>query len=395
MPKRQFGERDFVRTAKRRRRRQRHLYLVFDDWSRGYSIRKVNLPSGSGADEERRRVPHAFWRFVAERRWPQFFKSAFGPNILAMHPVRFGDPVQVIDVRARVVMPGPVGTVPCFPIYIPVGGDKLLALDLSTSDLCRWPPLEQPAAPHATAQYDGYESYDDDGDRPLSWRPIPDRPFGIIDVSSYAVHSDERTVLVSTRSGGGGGGGAAATFALDTEALVWKKHGEWAMPFNGRGHFVRGLNAFVGLSKDAEGRGYLYSCDATMISAGDVGSGLCPPPAWKRSKEKVYNNNPDEERHAGTTLVYMGQCKFCLIECVSIDGDGPDDDHDDGQMMLEEPEGEPQEHGRYVYRLMTFSLRYDGMGEMRVERYRVCCYDVPSKATTHQFVDGDPVAFWL
>ncbi|CAO2047097.1 unnamed protein product [Urochloa humidicola] len=181
MPKRQFGERDFVRTAKRRRRRQRHLYLVFDDWSRGYSIRKVNLPSGSGANEERRRVPHAFWRFVAERT--QFFTSAFGPNILAMHPVRFGVPVHVIDVRARAVMPGPVGTVPCVPIYISVGGDRLLALDLSTSDLCRWPPLEQPAAPHAAAEYDGY----DDGDRPLSWRPIPDRPFGVNILLSSAV----------------------------------------------------------------------------------------------------------------------------------------------------------------------------------------------------------------
>ncbi|CAN6274038.1 unnamed protein product [Urochloa humidicola] len=91
MPKRQLGERDGDHTAKRRRRRQRHLYHVFNDWSRGYSIRRVNLPSGSGADEERRRVPHAFWRFVEDRRSPPYFiTSVFGPNILAMHPGRPG-----------------------------------------------------------------------------------------------------------------------------------------------------------------------------------------------------------------------------------------------------------------------------------------------------------------
>ncbi|CAL4967540.1 unnamed protein product [Urochloa decumbens] len=397
MPKRQCDKRDGGRTAKRRRRRrQRHLYLVFDDWSRGYSIRKVNLlPSGSGsggaADEQPQRMPHAFWRFVADRGSPQYLTSAFGPRIVAMHPGAYGVPVQVIDVRARIVMAGPEPNHPCFPFYISVGGDRLLALDLDSSELCRWPPQEQPAAACAADYSDG------DGER-SSWRRLPAQPFCISEVSSYAVYSDGRTVLVSTRTASGASAGAVATFALDTEAaLVWKKHGEWAMPFTGRGHFVRGLNAFVGISKqDPNTLGYLYSCNNVTGADYAAGSGLlCPAPGWKRSKEKVYNNNPDAgERHVGATLVYMGRCRFCLVECVSMDEAGDGDD----RVTLElsgGPGGVPQQcAGRYMYRLMTFSLRYDGMGDLRVERYRVCCYNVPSKATT-RFVNWDPVAFWL
>ncbi|OEL17995.1 hypothetical protein BAE44_0020987 [Dichanthelium oligosanthes] len=226
MPKRRCGERDGGRTAKRRRR---HLYLIFDDWSRGYSIRR----------------------------------------------------------------------------------------------LCRSPP-EQPDGKCSTLERPA------DGEWPWCRIPLPplvDR----LGVTSYALHSDGRAILVSTESSGAT---AATLFTSDTGAFVWKQHGEWELPFTGRGYFDRDLDAFVGISKDTESLGHLCSCDAT--SPDDIGSSRqCPAPAWKLGKEKVFSEDP-AERHGSATLVYMGRrSKFCLVECVSIEDDSAD------HHVLEEEGGVP------------------------------------------------------
>ncbi|OEL32917.1 hypothetical protein BAE44_0006063 [Dichanthelium oligosanthes] len=147
MPKRRRGERDGGRTAERPR--QRHLYLVFDDWGCGYSIRKVKLPSDSGAGAEQR-LPHALFGVVAQRRFPHHITSAFGSRIIDLHPNKCRA-AQIIDVRTRSIVFGPVPNYPDDPIYFSVGGDKLFALDSGTFDFCPWPvgddsPLEQPDA---------------------------------------------------------------------------------------------------------------------------------------------------------------------------------------------------------------------------------------------------------
>ncbi|CAN6239114.1 unnamed protein product [Urochloa humidicola] len=364
MPKRRCGERDGVRTAKLRRRR-RHLYFIFDDWSRGYSIRKVNPPppgsgeGGAGAGDEQQRMPRAFLRFGAERGCPQYLAPAFGARIMVTHPDTSSTTIQVVDVRARAFMPGPRTNYPAHPIYIPVGGDKLFAMDIGTFELCCSPPgLDDNGAPPPPPEQGEWR-----------WREVQKQPFKIADVSSYTVGYEERAIFVSTKIPT-----IAAMFTFDIGESVWKKHGEWALPFTGRGYFDRDLDAFVGISNDPENLGYLYSCHVAGAATGNSAS-----PDWKRSKEKVFNKNPDE-RHVGATLVYRRRSKFCLVECVSID--------DDHQHQV------PGTGSRYMYRLITFTLRYDRMGDVTVKHYRVRCYKVP-RGTTTEFVVQDPVAFWL
>ncbi|KAF8718337.1 hypothetical protein HU200_025316 [Digitaria exilis] len=208
------------------------------------------------------------------------------------------------------------------------------------------------------------------------WQQLPRSPFTRLDVTSYAVHSDGETILFSTNGDNG-----SATFAFDTRRFLWTRLGEWSLPFAGRGHFDSGLHALVGL--DSENLGYLFACDVPSTNR------RCPVPAWKRSKKKVFRESP-ADRHVGATLVYMG-CRrnFCLVECVSVEVKENNAD----QMLLEKPGGVPQ-RSRYMYRLMTFTLKYDKMDNLRVKHGRVQYYKVPKKATT-DFVCADPVAFWL
>uniref|UniRef100_K4AJE8 DUF1618 domain-containing protein n=1 Tax=Setaria italica TaxID=4555 RepID=K4AJE8_SETIT len=309
MPKRRRSERDGARTLERRR--QQHLYLVFDDWHSGYSIREVNLPSsgsGDGAGAEQP-LPQAFLRILIVVIYPGVHQIA-----------------PIIDVRERSVAFGPGPNFPACPFFILVGDDKLLAMDVNSFDICL-----------------------DLKPSDLSWEKLPIQPFNRLHVSSYAVQPDGPIHLVSTKNGA-----TAATFAFDVKECAWKLHGEWALPFTGCGHYEPSLEAFVGISKDPETLGYLYSCPATSTGTGDTGDRrLCPSPKMKRSKENVYSKNP-AERHVSATLVYMRRGKYCLVECVSIDDDGADQEL-------------PQ---------------------------RSRSYSLPHEATNYILLE-DPVAFWL
>lgn len=178
-------------------------------------------------------------------------------------------------------------------------------------------------------------------------------------------------VVVSTESGGGA---AAVTFTFDFDAgeFLWKRHGEWALPFAGRAHFDHDLGGFVGLSKDPDTVGHLCCCDAAFSGTGD---GRRPAPAWKLGRENLFGEDPGE-RHVGATLVHMGgNSRFCLVQCVAVEDDNA------GQC--------------YMYRLTTFSLSYGENGDLTTGKSRrVRYYNVPSKASTESLLES-PVAFWL
>ncbi|CAN6309381.1 unnamed protein product [Urochloa humidicola] len=365
MPKRRRGNRGGGRTEKRRRQ---HLYLVFDDWSQGYTIRKINLSSGKYSDDitapspplsvsgERsgRRLPRPFFRLEAPRGMPQYIASAMGTRIMALHPREPAGEADadndgrtrrhlvpesffpIFDVRSRGVIFGPrLKTFPARPIYLPVIGDMLFALGDGSFELLPPPPLEQPGR-------GGWCLWS-------AWFEPPPPPFERRHVTSYAVHPDDdggtALVGVSVESGGD-----AATFTFDfdmrTGEFGWKRQGDWTMPFTGRAHFDGGLGGFVGLCKDPDAAGYLCSCDAAGSGAGDAA------PAWKLGKENLFSEDPGE-RHVGATLVYMGRkSRFCLVH-------------------------------------------YDENGDLTTGKSRrVRCYKVPSETST-EFLLESPVAFWL
>ena len=193
-------DRGFIRFAFYKGKEQ-HLYLLFDDWPRGYSIRKVNLSSnvfGSGEPPGwqmaarvsggwemvctgDRRLPSAIFRFEAQRGLPMYFAAAFDSKILALQPIAPGAAlpsvllcammakrssvlehhVNVFDVRTRSCLFAPrPETFGPDPIYIPAGG-RLFALGAGTFDWLDPPPLGTPAY----------------SDEEWSWHEIPDPPF--------------------------------------------------------------------------------------------------------------------------------------------------------------------------------------------------------------------------
>ncbi|CAO2047070.1 unnamed protein product [Urochloa humidicola] len=342
-----------------------HLYLVVDYWSSGYNIRKINLPSGSGEGAVRR-LPPAFMNLEAERGWPQFFTSAFGTKIVAMHPNEC-EIVPIIDLDRQIVVPGPWTNYPGYPIYFPVGSDKLFTLDLSTFEMCR-----SQLKPYGMCMYPPPAESD------WRWCQLQNPPLKLQHVCSYAVNEQKQTIFVSTK------GDTVATFSFDIGESKWKLHGQWSLPFNGRGYYDGDLDGYVGLYKDSESLGYLYFCDMTRT---ETDSGQCPCPDVKCSKVKVFNKNP-AEKHVGATLMYMNHSKFCIVECVSVD------DVKAGKALQELSDSEASYGRIYMYRVITFTIKYNRRSDLKVKRYRVQCYKVPREAT-RKFVYNDPVAFWL
>ncbi|CAL4966733.1 unnamed protein product [Urochloa decumbens] len=400
MPKRHRGELDGGSTTELQ---QQRLYLVFDDWDCGYSIRNVKPPlpckSGDRASESERfekRLPNPFWRYPADRECPQYFTSAFGTKIMGMHHNDSGI-VLMIDVRTRSVVLGPRTNYPAFPIYFPVGVDKLFALDSACLELCRLPLVrpdsDSDSGSSSTDETDSDSESDSYGK--WLWRQLQVPTFRTRDATSYAVHSESdgqsQSILVSVK-----GEETVATFTFDMGKFVWECLGEWTLPFTGRGHFDRKLKALVGLSKDPEAFEYLYACN--MPSIGDK---HCPAPVWKCSKEKVLSEHL-ADRHVSASLIYMeNRCEYCIVECVWVEEDNADQVKIKGdkadQVLLEKSEcveGVPQ-RGRYMYRLMTFSLKYDKMDDLRVKcGGRVRYYEVPNTVSAES-IREDPVAFWL
>ncbi|KAF8686958.1 hypothetical protein HU200_043236 [Digitaria exilis] len=312
------------RTAKDR---LQHLYLVFDDWHSGYSIRKVSLSRRSGkrvgSGEGAEPLPEVFMRIQADR----------GSSSLVY---------------------GPKPNYNAYPIYFPVGDNKLFVLDIGTFHCYLMPK---------------------NSDEPWGRKHLPFPPFDRVDVSSYGVLPDGFVLLSTKRT----------TFILDTKEYVWKPYGNWVVPFTGRGHSDTSLEGFVGLSKDPETLGYLYCSTMASIGTGDT---LHPSPGFKCSKDKVFNKNP-AERHVSANLLHMRPGKFCIVECVSIDNGRADQE-------LREP-GAAGGGGCYMYRVKTFSLGYDAKGDLKLKDSRVRCYSLPQEVTSDFLYDDGPApaAFWL
>ncbi|CAL4927355.1 unnamed protein product [Urochloa decumbens] len=418
------GDHERKRTSRRRRRRRRrHFYLVFDDWSWGYSIRKVDLSSSSSsvpADRDicrrcrgrrdrrhrrgEQRLPPAVFHLEGPRGSPFFFTSAFGTKIVALHhrdapvwpdtpfisprlppPLVPNPPSPVFDVRARALgsCRRHEGSVRFHPTYIPAGDDRLFAL-------CHGPSFH---LLHRTAPPDE------------PWRAVPAPPVGdYFFAASHAVHPDGRTVFVSFSLG------TDATYSFhmpeeeEEEGFVgWKPRGKWKLPRPAL--LDRDLNAWVGISCAMDQGVYGHACALDVVPAdpGDSG-GDGRPPAWKLSKEKLVRKQRAKTHVGIGTLLYMGRkSRYCLVECFraedqdsSKDDDvvGESDEEDDTE---ESDDGDEEDQGTGAYRLRvtTFSLKLDENGDLTIGNSRRVRYFSVSEGTTAGFVRWNPVAFWM
>jgi hypothetical protein len=218
---------------------------------------------------------------------------------------------------------------------------------------------------------------DDDDDsiyrmiRPLcpstdwSWQSVP-APFTEHErIKSYALHPDGRTVFVSSSIG------AAGTLSIDTRNNEWRRHGEWTLPFELQGYFDADLDAWVGLHADGQD-GYICACQVPSRS----GTTMQEPPSWKIAKEKMWSPWDQVAKGRGATLTYMGNSRFCLVDCVARDGLDFQDAFGDCNGC--------------VLNITTFCLRYNHEGKLRIINRNTTSCPVSKHLSSFS-----PIAFWM
>ncbi|KAL6652106.1 hypothetical protein ACP70R_011031 [Stipagrostis hirtigluma subsp. patula] len=330
--------------AKRPRRRQKHLFLVMDDWENGYSIHKLDVDafeSGAGDHDHPGRLPKpSVLRVEAPVDRSPAIVAAMGSKIFLVTD-RYNDeaPILIYDTETASLAIGPRPTPALLPLgfifLVPVD-QKLYALNPRRADLqCSFEVMSR-----------------DDGDgfrRPERWSvesvpaPMPLHKDEL--VTGYAVHPDGRTIFVSARNRSPP---REVTWFFDTRRSVWTWHGDWLLPFQDQGCYVDELDAWVGLRRD----GFLCSCAVPSRGEGAA------RPEWKLGKETLFREDP--ERHVGqpgALLTYMGSSRFCLVECAAR------------QEVVTWVDAVNGEDG-CVLHVTVFGLEYDKRGELQMTSHR-------------------------
>uniref|UniRef100_A0A8R7V3C0 Uncharacterized protein n=1 Tax=Triticum urartu TaxID=4572 RepID=A0A8R7V3C0_TRIUA len=148
---------------------------------------------------------------------------------------------------------------------------------------------------------------------------------------------------------------------------AWRELGDWVLPFKGQAHFDAGLDAWVGIHREGDGRVCCCPVASRSAAAGrPPGCRVLREKLFLRNGEKAYQNGG---RHLKATLTCMGRGSFCLVENVLRRKGGRDS----------------------VLRVTLFSLKYDHMGELRTKvRPRIRSYAVSKN--NHTFSHA---AFWM
>nr|CAB3479672.1 unnamed protein product [Digitaria exilis] len=349
----------------KRPRRGKHLYLLLDDWDRGFSIHKIDADcfvSDNQPDRAARHLPEPPVLRLASPVGPVpqngVSFAALGTKIFALMSHRCG---LVYDTETAVLAVGahaPSQMVCGFGITVAIG-EMLYALSYRFFDkqhsfeVLSW----ETTAPDATQQQRPTEGW--------SWRTLPSPPPAFHSrVNSYVLHPDRRTIFMTTANKGRMG-----TYSFDTMDSEWRWHGEWALPFIGQGHFDDELDVWVGLYRD----GSICACRVASPSCHGTVTSLeldC-----KKTKEKLFRNDDDAEMHLGATLTYMGASRFCLVQCVAREG------VDVGQALL----------GGCAIHLTVFGVKYSHRGELQITDHRSRSSFLVSRHKNH----FGPVAFWM
>jgi hypothetical protein len=179
-----------------------------------------------------------------------------------------------------------------------------------------------------------------------SWESAP-APLPFVEeewIASHALHPDGRTIFMSS----GSWSGRCRTFSLDTAAVrpEWRFHGEWSLPFSCQGFYDDSLDAWVGLRDD----GHIYACEVPSRRSGGAS------PEWKMAKEKMSCKVAERRRVGDATLTYMGDARFCIVECVVRDG-----------LEYEVAFGD---RDGCVVNVTIFGLKYDRNGDLQIKHDR-------------------------
>lgn len=326
----------------------KHLYLVLDDWDKGYSIRKLKLN-----DDD---IQEVVLRLEASNGSRDSRFVGVGSKILALwQPRSVPTRATVYDVDTGAVMPdGPLLPPDLRHVETAVVGGRVVY------------------ALHAGGLHSLEEEepdYDDRFQPRWSWsRVAPLRlPFSCcfvhnengepveMEIASYAVHPHNGNIFLSVRFYCGCY--RTATFSLDTTAgreREWRLVGDWLLPFFGQGHYDATLGSWVGFHSP----GNLCACQVPPITAGSEPLLL----QWQLIEAKdMFVTNPEPNFLRGEsqmTLACMGDAQFCILEPLSTGG--YDVSYDKDHVGC-----------KYVLRLTKFRLRRDRRGQLRPSSRRL------------------------
>lgn len=335
--------------GKRPRHGRKHLYVVLDDWEKGYSIHKVDADAhGVGLADP------PLLQLESLEDSGGVLIGALGSKILALwqptadghsttHAVAYGTDTDKLAVAPP--HPDALQTMR----FVVDAGERLYALheggmhclDLELDETL--PSGADEAEEHRWAwtrvssplRLPGCGGDPEDDDEP-------------IEITSYALHPDGRTIFVSAHATRRGG--YAGTFSLDTAVgggdAEWTPRGEWLLPFQGQGHYDADLDAWVGLHSP----GYMCTCDVPAPLAARRSGDAPRQPTWKLvSAASLLYADPDPKMtDSAAWLVCMGGGQFCVVESMAL--------------------AEQDEH--VLLRLATFRLERDLHGGLRASSRR-------------------------
>ncbi|CAM0880097.1 unnamed protein product [Alopecurus aequalis] len=375
----------------RGKRPRKHLYLVLDDWEKGFSVHKLDALSMFDSDSNSdcdgggglQRLPDPPALRITEAQHSPTLFAGLGSRIFVANTSQYSAQASgslVYDTETAAMSMGPrLPENPCCLFFAaaampePDGENKqrkkkktretTTLYTLSTinhEDRSEHPNGHlQSVSVHALSAPSAASAE-------WSWESVPAHlaPFDSNDetVIAYAVHPDGCTVFLSTRDRAWRRGG---TYSFHTERREWRSHGEWTLPFRQEGYFERELDAWVGIDDD----GYVCACQA-------ADGATATPPEWKKTGHKLFRNG-DPDRYLGATLTYMGNNTFCLVESVMREDVGRRHAYGDG-------------HGCALH-VTVFGLKYTRQGELQATLRRA----TSSYAVCKYMWGFSPVLFWM
>ncbi|VAH03043.1 unnamed protein product [Triticum turgidum subsp. durum] len=308
--KRRQGQASYSERTGKKLEKQKHLYLLIDDWSKGFTLHKIDKDTNYSDLRE-----PGVLRLIAPvpRRCMTF--AAMGGNIfITTNPpgpgCRCFKNSRLTETAGLAVGPPLPEPLLChhrcvattdalyaFPCFVQnTQQDFFQAMSLAPTE------NDDPWAPRPTMDW--------------RWQSVPSPwPFTKEVIDSYALHPDGRTIFLTAHSKYDGPSpcpSAMSTFSFDTKGQRWRSHGDWPLPFRGQGYFDSQLDAWVGLQKD----GTICSCQVASRT-----STTQSQPDWKTVKERFFSKPPDSKRRLAApmdaTLTHLGNAQFCLVECAT------------------------------------------------------------------------------